>query len=122
MGSQSWTRLSDYTFSFFTDKEAGIIAAAWKAANNVHIITSMIFMALSLWTVPHQAPLSMEISRQEHWSGMPFPSPGDLTNPGIKPMSLVSAALAGEFFTTVTPETLYDVYGCRLIIISVNQY
>ena len=92
--------------------------AAWKAANNVHIITSMIFMALSLWTVPHQAPLSMEISRQEHWSGMPFPSPGDLTNPGIKPMSLVSAALAGEFFTTVTPETLYDVYGCRLIHIS----
>ena len=130
MGSQSWTRLNDYTFPFFTDEEAGIIAATWKAANNVHI-TPMIFMACVLncvplfpilWAVSHQAPLSMEISRQKHWSGLPFPSPGNLTNPGIKPMSLVSAALADEFFTTVTPGKLYDVYECRLIIISVNQY
>ena len=37
------------------------------------------------WTVAHQAPLSMEFSRQEYWSGMPFPFPGDLPNPGIKP-------------------------------------
>ena len=36
------------------------------------------------WTVAHQAPLSMEFSRQEYWSGLPFPSPGDLSNPGIK--------------------------------------
>ena len=36
-------------------------------------------------TVAHQAPLSMEFSRQEDWSGLPFPSPGDLPNPGIKP-------------------------------------
>ena len=39
------------------------------------------------WTVAHQAPLSMGFSRQEHWSGLPFPSPGDLPNPGIKPGS-----------------------------------
>ena len=39
------------------------------------------------WTVPYQAPLSMEFSRQEYWSGLPFPSPGDLPNPGIKPGS-----------------------------------
>ena len=37
------------------------------------------------WTVTHQAPLSMEFSRQEYWSGLPFPSPGDLPDPGIKP-------------------------------------
>ena len=37
------------------------------------------------WTVAHQAPLSMEFSRPEYWSGLPFPSPGDLPNPGIKP-------------------------------------
>ena len=37
------------------------------------------------WTVAHQAPLSMRFSRQEYWSGLPFPSPGDLPNPGIKP-------------------------------------
>ena len=50
------------------------------------------------WTVAHQAPLSMEFSRQEYWSGLPFPSPGHLPKPGIKPASLVSPALAGGFF------------------------
>ena len=39
------------------------------------------------WTVAHQAPLSMEFSRQEYWGGLPFPSPGDLPNPGIEPGS-----------------------------------
>ena len=39
------------------------------------------------WTVAHQAPLSLEFSRQEYWSGLPFPSPGDLPNPGIEPGS-----------------------------------
>jgi len=40
------------------------------------------------WTVARQAPLSMGFSRQEYWNGLPFPSPGDLPNPGIKPGSL----------------------------------
>ena len=40
------------------------------------------------WTVAHQAPLSMGFSRQEYWSGLPFPAPGDLPDPGIEPMSL----------------------------------
>ena len=52
------------------------------------------------WTVTHQAPLSMEFSRKENWSGLPFPSPGDLPNPGIKSVSLMSPALADKFFTT----------------------
>jgi len=39
------------------------------------------------WTAAHQAPLSMEFSREEYWSGLPFPSPGDLPNPGIEPVS-----------------------------------
>ena len=42
------------------------------------------------WTVAHQAPPSMEFSRQEYWSGLPFPSPGDLPNPGIGPGSPTS--------------------------------
>ena len=50
--------------------------------------------------VAHQTPLPMEFSRQEHWSGLPFPIPGDLSNPEIKPTSLASPALAGGFFTT----------------------
>ena len=52
------------------------------------------------WTVAHQAPLSVEFPRQEYWSGLPFPTPGDLPNPGIEPASPVSPALAGGFFTT----------------------
>ena len=54
-------------------------------------------------TVAHQAPMSMEFSRQEYWSGLPFPPLGDFPNPGIKPESLVSPALAGKFFTTMLP-------------------
>ena len=60
-------------------------------------------MCLTLWTpwsVTHQAPLSMGFSRQEHWSGLPFPPPGALPDPGIEPMSLMSPSLAGGFFTT----------------------
>ena len=52
---------------------------------------------VTLWTVAHRAPLSREFSRQEYWSGLPFSSPGDLPDPGIKPKS---PALAGRFFTT----------------------
>ena len=58
---------------------------------------------VTLWTVGCQAPLSMGFSRQEYWSGLPFPSPGDLSNPGIKPASPVASALAGRFFTTEPP-------------------
>ena len=50
--------------------------------------------------VAHQAPPSMGFPRQEYWSGLPFPSPGDLPDPRIEPMSPASPALAGGFFTT----------------------
>ena len=55
------------------------------------------------WTVVHQAPLSMEFSRKGYWSGLPFPSSGDLPNPEIEPVSYASFALAGVFFTTEPP-------------------
>ena len=53
---------------------------------------------VTLWTVVYQAPLSMRFSRQEYWSGLPFPSPGDLPDPGIEPGSpaLESDALTSE--------------------------
>ena len=51
-------------------------------------------------TIAHQAPLPMRFSRQEYWSGLPFPPPGDLPDPGIEPASL---ALAGRFLTTEPP-------------------
>ena len=52
---------------------------------------------------------SMGFSRQESWSGLPFPSPGDCTDPGIKPVSLMSPAFAGRFFTTSAPEKSYFI-------------
>ena len=52
----------------------------------------------TLWTVARQAPLSMRFPRQEHWSGLPFPPPGDLPYPGIKLVSPASPTLAGGFF------------------------
>ena len=54
----------------------------------------------TLWTVALQAPLSMELSRQEYWSGLPLPDSGNLPDPGIKPMSLLSPALVDRLFTT----------------------
>ena len=61
---------------------------------------SCVRLFATLWTVAHQAPLSMGFSRQEYWSGLPCPPPGDPPNPGIEPTSLMSPALAAGFFTT----------------------
>ena len=58
-------------------------------------------------TVVCQAPLSMGFSRQEYWSGLPFPPPGDPPHPGIEPLSPESSALAGSFFTTEPPGKSY---------------
>ena len=55
------------------------------------------------WATAHQAPLSIVFPRQEYRNGLPFASPGDLPNPGIKAMSPASTALAGPFFTTEPP-------------------
>ena len=64
------------------------------------------------WTVAHQAPLSMGFSRQEYWSGLPFPSPGDLLDLGIEFKSLTSPALTGGFFTT---RATWEAHGFRMI-------
>jgi len=53
--------------------------------------------------IARQAPLSMGFSRQEYWSGLPFSPPGDLLDPGIKPLSSASPELAGQLFTTEPP-------------------
>ena len=55
------------------------------------------------WTVAHQAPLSMRFSRQEYWSRLPFPTPGDLPDPRMESTFPAPPALAGRFFTTVPP-------------------
>ena len=61
---------------------------------------SHIQLFVTPWAVTCHAPLSVEFSRQEYWSGLPFPTPGDLLNPKIEPEFLIFPALSGRFFTT----------------------
>ena len=68
-----------------------------------------------LKTLARQAPLSMELSRQKYWSGLPFPTPMDLPEPGIELASFVSPALAGRFFSTVPPGKPLLAHKCLLI-------
>ena len=68
---------------------------------------SPVLLFVTPWTVACQVPLSIEVFRQEYKSGLPFPPPGDLPNPGSKP---VSSALAGRFFTTEPPEKPNTTY------------
>ena len=63
---------------------------------------SLVCLFATLWSLARQAPLSMGFSRQDYWSGLPFPYPGDLPDPGIEPVSLTYPALAGGFFITST--------------------
>ena len=65
----------------------------------MHVQSCLTLFAI-LWAIARQAPLSMGFFRQEYWSGLPFPSPGDLPELGIEP---VSPALASGFFTTEPP-------------------
>ena len=68
----------------------------------MHVLShlSRVQLFATPWTVASQAPLSMGFSRHEYWSGLPFPTPRDLPDPGIEPASLTSLLLAGGFFTT----------------------
>ena len=74
---------------------------------------SHVWCFLTLWTIARQALLSMGFSRQEYWSGLPCPPPGDLPDLGIEPLSLTSPALAGRFFTT---SATCDHPNCSLYI------
>ena len=68
-------------------------------------VCSAVSDSMTPWTTTHQALLSTELCRQEHWSGVPFPSPGDLPHPGMEPMC---PTLAGRFPTTKPPGTTLD--------------
>ena len=81
-----WLRISSYWYaeeSFFTP------------------VCERVFSVFATpWTIDHQVPLPMEFSRQEYWSGFPFPTPGDLPDPGIEPMFLASPSTTWETFFT----------------------
>ena len=84
-----WLQQKENTFGRFSNF---IIAPAHAQS------LSCVWLFAMSWTIAHQAPVSTGLSRQECWSGLPLPSPGDLSNPGMEPMSPVSPALAGKFF------------------------
>ena len=65
-------------------------------------VLSRVLLFATPRTIAHQAPLFMGFPRQEYWGRLPFPSPGDLPDPGMEPTSLESATLAVRFFTTST--------------------
>ena len=96
----SWTFLQSEACPWYSSVRAqygyGTVCVCARVLSHIPLFATP-------WTIAHKAALSMEISRQEYWSGLPFPSPEDLPSPGIKPMSLVSLAVAGWFFTTVSP-------------------
>ena len=73
-----------------------------------------------VWTIAHQAPLPMEFSRQEYWSGLPCPPPGALPDRGVEPVSFTSSALAGGFFTTsVTWEAL--LMSMKYFLVNISE-
>ena len=69
---------------------------------------SHVWLFATPWTVVHQAPLSTKFSRQEYWSGLAFSPPGDLSDPGIKPMSPMSPALQEDSLPAESPRKLFD--------------
>ena len=86
------------------------------------VVTKSCLTLATSWTITHQAPLSMGYPRQEYWSGLPFPPPGDLPSPGMKLMDCASFTLAGRFFTTVPPGKSYLLFKAfKLYIYAVVQ-
>ena len=97
--------LKRYQELFLNREKIWCFASFISSRNRIgtYCLLSYICFFVTLRTVARQAPLSMEFSRQEYWSGLPFPPPGDLSNPAIEPESLACPALAGKFFTTEPP-------------------
>ena len=78
---------------------------AWCSPKHIQCVCAKSLQScptVTSWTVVRQVPLSIGFSRQEYWSGLPFPPPGDLPDPGVEPISLTSPARADGFFTTST--------------------
>ena len=85
----------------YTSKHPSVPECHW------HVCVLLAQSCLTLcnpWTIACKAPLSMGWSRQEYWSGFPCPPPGDLSNPGMEPVSLVSFALQADSLSTAPPE------------------
>ena len=90
----------------FKTLSSDVGANTWFGSKDLHKVKVKSLCCVRLfvtpWTVAHQAPPSMGFSRQEYWSGLPFPSPGDLPDPGIKPRS---PAFQAEVLTSCGQKT-----------------
>ena len=103
-------RVSKFLFQDNNSKTNALQWSQWNLVDSplFHTCTRVpsrfcrVRLCVTLWTVARQAPLPMGFSRQEYWSGLPCPPPGNLSDPGIEPTSLMSPALVGGFFTTST--------------------
>ena len=80
----------------------GKVTSVYECIHDVPSDCSRVRLCATLWTVAFEPPVSLGFSRQEYWSGEPFPPPGDPPDPGMEPISLTSLALAGKVFTTST--------------------
>ena len=82
-----------------------LLLASYTRHVRVYVLSCFnnVWLFATLWTAACQAPLSMELSKQEYWRGLSIPTPRYLPNPRIKPMSLAFPAMANGFFTTVPP-------------------
>ena len=89
---------SYHLLTIFTSSHALLVSYLCAVLSH----SSRVRLFATPWTVPRQAPLSMGFPRQEYWSGLPFPSPGDLPNPGIEPRS--PASLQCEMPPTESPQ------------------
>ena len=92
-----WISVYLYTCRY---RQTDLVTHIYLYLSMQYIHVSCVSFSATSWTIACQAPLSMELSRQQYWSGLPFPTPGDLLNPGIEPVFPASPAFAGGFFTT----------------------
>ena len=90
---------------------ANLFTYSWYLSRACAQLPSHVWLFATTWTVAHQAPLSMEFSRQGYWNGLLFSTPGDLPDPEMEPGS---PALTGGFFTTASPR--------KLCYLTINAY
>ena len=114
--SKSWHMINE----LFSDKCIITIRDKVGCSIFVHAQSfSPIWLFAVPWTVSHHAPLFMEFSRQEYWSGLPFPMPGDLPDLGMEPMSPAFPTLAGRFFTTeLSGKPFCSIYLLLMIVLT----
>ena len=106
------TMLQNHSTNFHSHEQCIRISVALHSCC-VHMHAQSLSLSqlfVTPWTLIHQPPLSMEFSRQKYWGGLPFSSPGELPNPGIKYSSLVFPALTGRLF--------YHWHSCQQLILS----